>query len=352
MKVVNHTLYLLSDDYKVYKANKNGTTHAIPYTTEKKISEPSIVKKYSKLKWGISGNQIYLAEDNKTEWHRENALEFTIADFKLLSDSIAILWDGTKNNYLYSLHDHTSKIFFPDLPITKFLTSPIQSFSINSGSQGCYHNKKNEVKYERVDDSTFTTSSFTLNDNQDKKTYTFKSNVKSNLFLIILNSINTSPSSIPSLKDFQITEKDKKNYLDIVAGQINSKEIDFSTRKKKINKTLYYSVPSILDTLNGSIIKEILEQQEGVWSTTNNWFTIQLVNQNSDTVNISREYYLSSLPWNLPWKYEYNGLNFNCYNIEFSKFINSCIPDNFIDKKIFDNRILIMQIADYLYNKP
>jgi hypothetical protein len=112
IKVVNHSLYLVSNGYEVYKANESGLTHSIPYTADKKISEPSIVKQFSKLTWGISGNQIYLAEDSQQDWYRENALEFGVADFMLLSDSVAILWDGAKNNYLYSLSEHTPQNLF------------------------------------------------------------------------------------------------------------------------------------------------------------------------------------------------------------------------------------------------
>lgn len=352
IKVVNHSLYLVSNSYEVYKANESGLIHVIPYTTDKKISEPSIVKQFSKLTWGINGNQIYMAEDDQQDWYRENALQFGIADFMLLSDSVAILWDGAKNNYLYSLSDHTPKIYFPADPIKSFLAFPIKSFSINSGSQGCFHSVKNEVRYERTNDSTFTTSSLSVNHYQDKEPSTFKNKVNSNQLSTVLISINSNPSAIPSLKDFQIKEKDKKNYLTLVDKQLKSKETDYLSKKKKINKEFYYSVPAMLDTLNSSIITTILNQREGWTSTTSNWFTIQIVNQNSDTLNISRNYYVTTLPWNLPWKYDYKGLNFNCYNIEFSRFINSCIPDNFMDKEVFDNRILIMQIADYLYNKP
>ncbi|HEX8549352.1 MAG TPA: hypothetical protein VF691_20490, partial [Cytophagaceae bacterium] len=352
IKVISNSLYVVCSENEVYKANESGLTRAIPYTTDKKISEPHIVKKFSKFKWGISGNQIYLAEDGQQDWFREKVLEFDVADFKLLSDSVAIFWDGTKNNYIYSTSNSTPKIYFPSDPIKNFLVNPITSFSVNSGSQGCYHHIGNEVKYRRISDSTFTTSSVLGNRYDEKATTAFNNKVESHLLLNVLNSINSNPYAIPSLKDFKITDMDKKNFLDLVDKQLESKEIDYGNRKKKINKEFYYSVPAILDTLNDSIIANILDQRERVWSTTSNWFTIQVVNQNHDTLNISRNYYVNKMPWNLPWEYEYKGLYFNCYNVDFSKLINFCIPENFMDKEVFDNRFLIMHIADYLYNKP
>lgn len=117
IKVVNGSLFVVSSDYEVYKLNKKGLTRSIPYTTDKKIEEPEIVKQGTKLVWGSNGNQIYLADFKSRDWYRENALDFYISDFRLLNDSVAILWDGKKNNYIYSLSDHTPKQYFPETPL-------------------------------------------------------------------------------------------------------------------------------------------------------------------------------------------------------------------------------------------
>jgi len=351
LKVVNHSLFIVSNDYEVYKVNKNGLTHAIPYTTDKKIEEPRIVKEGKNLIWGINGNQIYLADDNSRDWYRENALDFNVSDFILLSDSVIILWDGVKDNYLYSLKDHTPQKYFPEFPLKTFLDSPIKSFSINSGSQGCFHSVNNEVNYKRINDSIFATTTFSVNDYRDKKPSTFKNQVSGISLANTLITINSNPSAIPLLKDFQITEKDKQNYLTLVDKRLKGKGSDDISGKRKINKDFYYSVLSMLDTLDNSVTQRVLNQTEGGWSTTSNWFAIQIASENNDTLNISRNYYISTLPWNLPWKFEYKGLNFNCYNIDFSRFINSCIPEKFMDKGVFDNSVLIMEIADYLWNR-
>ena len=351
LQVVNHSLFIVSKKYDVYKVDKNGLTHVIPYTTDKEIEEPRIVKEGKNLIWGINGNQIYLADNKNRNWYRENALEFTVSDFMLLNDSVAILWDGIKDNYLYSLKDKTPQKYFPELPLKTFLDSPVKSFTINAGSQGCFHSVNNEVNYESINDLTFAATTYSVNEYKDKKPSPFKNKVSGISLASILETINSNPSAIPSLKDFQITEKDKQNYLALVDKQLKSKNSYDRDGKKKINKDFYYSVPSILDTLDNSVIQSILNQTEGGWSTTSNWFAIQITNENNDTLNISRNYYISTLPWNLPWKFEYKGLYFNCYDIEFSRFINSCIPDKFMDKGVFDNSVLIMEIADYLWNR-
>ena len=351
IKVVNGSLFVVSNDYQVYKVSKNGLTRSIPYTTDKKIEEPQIVKQGAQLVWGTNGNQIYLADDNKREWYRENALDFNISDFRLLSDSVAILWDGKKNNYIYSLSDHTPKQYFPETPLKTFLASPIKTFIINSGSQGCFHSYNDEVRYEKVNDSIFETKNASANGYKEKKSSNFKNKISNSALTTVLTDISSNPTVIPTFKDFRITDSDKKNYLEMVDNQLKSKETDYLDNKKKINKDFYYTVPAMIDTLNNSVIATILNQREGWTSTTSNWFTIQIINQNNDTLNIVRSYYVETLPWNLPWKFEYNGQHFNCYNIDFSRLVNSCIPDDFTDKGVFNNSRLIMKVADYLWNK-
>jgi len=286
-----------------------------------------------------------------SDWYRESVLDFDVSNYILQSDSVAILWDGVRDNYLYSLQGHEVKKYFPKSPLNLFLTSPIKVFTINSGSQGCFHNTSDVVSYDRINDSTFATSKLSMNQYQGKEYSKFNKKISSTTLSNTLITINSNPSEIPTLNDFNITEQDKKNYLSLVDKRLKGKDYEYLNRKKKVNKDFYYAVLSMLDTLDNNIISAILNQQEGVWSTTSNWFTIQIINQNNDTLNITRNYNISSLPWNLPWQFEYNGLHFNSYNVEFSRFIDTCIPDNFRDKGFFDNSILIMEIADYLWNK-
>lgn len=349
LQIVNHSLFVLSGGYNVCKVNKSGVIRSIPVTTDKPIAEPQIVKHGMRLKWGANGHHVYLADDS-TGWYRENVLDFSIVDMMLVSDSVAIFWNGY-GNYLYSLKDHTAKKYIPELPLKSFLASPIKTFSISSGSHGCFHSTSNGVNYIRAKDSTFEAASYVDNNFQGQGSTTFKNNVSADALYNALVAINSKPSAIPSLKDFQITKDDKKKYLSLVDKRLEDKDPDYLNGKKKIDKTFYYSVPAMLDTLNDSIVAAILKQREGVWSTTSNWFYIRVINENHDTLNISRNYYVSSLPWNLPWEFEYNGLHFDCYSIEFSRFINTCLPENFIDKDVFDNSLLIMEIADYLWSQ-
>jgi hypothetical protein len=350
IKVVNSSLFILTNDYEVFKVSSKGIQSLLPFTTDHPISEPKIIKHGNKLKWGMDGDQLYLSENNN-EWYREYLFDFNIFDFKLINDSIAIFWDGIKDNYIYSLKDHVSSKYTPVSPLKTFLESPVKSFTINSGSRGCFHNMFEEVTYNIRQDNVLSTESYLELNSRDKKTKRFNNELIVKELNYLLNTINDKPSVLPRLIDFHITNKDKKNFLSLVNQQLKNKSNDDFFGRKKIDEKFYMTIPNRLDTLNDTILHEVLYKSEGIISTTRNWFTIQIINSKNDTINISRNYYLHSSPWNLPWEFEYKGSYFNCYNIELSKFINSAVPDEFEGKSYFDNRILIMQIADYLYNK-
>lgn len=367
MKVSNGSLYIITYDKHIYKINKKEMKSTLLFTTDHSIPDPSFIVRGKKLAWGangdpkgwgINGKHLYILDYNELDWYRENVFDFDICSILLQNDSVAILWDGIRNNYIYSLKDHSLKKYNPETPLKSFLSFPVKSFTINAGSQGCFHYIRDKVNYIRLNDSIFTNlkiSTITYDEFLDpsttpEDTSTFKYYPTTSALTNLLTTINSNVSAMPSLKDFQITEQDKKNFLISVDERIKSEENEY-VDGKKVNKEFYYSVVSALDTLGNDFISEFLNQTEDTYSTTSNWFTIEIINENNDTIKISREYYVSTLPWNLPWKFEYKGQQFNCYSIEFSKFIDSCIPDLFFDKEIFDNRALIMQIADYLWNK-
>ncbi len=357
MKVVNGSLFILlneylSDDYEICKVNKNGLIRSIPYTTEKKIEEPHIVKQGTKLVWGTNGKHIYLADKHERDWYRENTLDFRIGDLKLLNDSVAILWDGEKNNYIYSLNDHTAKEYFPQTPLQSFLASPIKKVIITSGFYGCYGKSIDEVRYEKVNDSILETKVAFIHQNREKKSFNFQNTISLSALTKVLTDINSNPSQIPTFEEFYITDSDKKNYLIMVDNQLKSMGKYYSGKMRTIFKDFYHTVPAMLDTLDNSVIATIINQSDDlISSTTKNRFIIQIINQNKDTINISRLYYAETLPWNLPWEFEFNGQHFNCYSIDFSRLVNSSIPNDFNDKEVFSNSLLIMKIADYLWNK-
>jgi hypothetical protein len=226
---------------------------------------------------------------------------------------------------------------------------------INAGSQGCFHHYGNIVEYTKLNDSIFETKDYINRELGKKDIIPYQNQMSIKLINDILNSINLNPTYIPSLKNFKITEQDKKNYL-LLLDSLKSENKDNEFYRSIMgmpdiikDSEFYYSIPEKLDNLNDSVVSNILNKKEIGSSNINNWFRIQIINQSNDTLNIGKHYSMRTLPWYLPWEIEYKGQHFVCYDISLSNYINKCIPDNFIFKDVFDNKLLIMEIAKYLH---
>lgn len=348
MKVVNNSLYIIGGGQSVvYKVNEGTFKRSIPYTTESEVPGLDYVAKGAKnLDWALHRSQIDLKEKGAANWYREDILDVDVVDIKLLDDSTAILWDGIKNNYHYSLRDHRAILYVPRDPLKSFLASPLQSFSIEAYRSGCMGSRTHEVRYERTGDSTFVSTYCEVPRSRSdyrrnkRKQRPFHGKVNGNRLSAALSGINSNPSRIPLLEEFQITKADKKKYL----------------RSVSYKPPVYAQLPAALDTLNPSIIKHLVEQR-GYYDLrpAADYFRIRIVNQNNDTLFINRNYYTRFMDKNpqsnLHWKFESKGLSFACYDAAFSKFMNACTPNGFMDKALFSNIIVMRQIANYLYEE-
>ena len=167
----------------------------------------------------------------------------------------------------------------------------------------------------------------------------------------ILSSIDSNPSYIPRISEFEITKEDKENYLELVDKRVDPTETNPFDDDRITDKEFYYQVATALDTISSQTIERVLDQPENIWSTTSMWFSIQVVNTNNDTLLIRKNYFVFGSPWNLPWLIKYDDEYFNCYSVELSKYIAKSLPKDFRNMDLLDNKLFIMKIADYLYEQ-
>lgn len=350
IQIVNGSFYAIEGGNDIYKITSDSYKKITPYTRDHKIADVNNVTKGKTLTWGAKGNQLYLSEDGGNNWYRENVLKFGIANIKLLSDSEAILWDGFKNNYRYFLATNSYSKFSYVKPIEDFLFSPIEKIIVIANSSGCFHNYNNRVEYSRKD-SVLTTKNFTI-ENHDSKKKPFRNQISYKELSGVMEALNNNPYYVPSAMAFKFTQKDKDDYIRLVNKLENETREDLPGQSPKItDKAFYLSAINALDTISSPTIEAILDQPERWMSTTSNHFWVEIINAKGDTLIATRNYYVKTLPGNLPWNFEYKGTNFNSYDIRFSQLVNACIPDEFMDKQAFNNSLMILEIADYLSKK-
>ena len=350
IKAVNGSLYMILSDRRVCRANHEGLTCHIPYTTDHPIKEPWFKESGEHLIWGEENGQLYIANKKDSCWYREAVFDFPTCGIKLLSDSVAIIWDGLRN-HLYSLQDHTLKDYSHKEPLREFLAAPIQKFTISSGSRGCFHYNRHQIEFNAEQNSLFNAAVMSkVGGYQERTDSLIDITVNGAQLVRLLEQINANPDKTPEIQEFQISKMDIQHYQDRVQKRLNLGRYDFSKIADK-DKGLYDSVPVMLDSINKATLYDILNMGEGLSSTTSNWFEVEFVNQNNDTCRIRSTYYEDGDPWFLPWRFEYNGQHFNCYSIAFSRFIKSCLTEDFYGREAFDNAVLLMKIGDYYCRK-
>ncbi len=350
IKAVNGSLYMILANKMVGRANHEGLTCHIPYTTNHPIEEPWLKESGEHLIWGEEDGQLYIADKKDSCWYREAVLDFPTCGIKLLSDSVAILWDGLRN-HLYSLQNHTVKDYSYREPLRDFLAAPIKKFTISSGSRGCFHYNGNQIEFNAEDNSLFNAAVMSkVGGYQDRTDSLVDITVNGAQLVRLLEHINANPDETLEIQDFKVTEVDKKHYMERLQKRLDMGWYDFNKIQNK-DKGLYDSVPVMLDGIDKATLYDILNMGEGFTSTTSNWFEVEFVNQNNDTCRIRSSYYEDGDPWFLPWRFEYNDQHFNCYSIALSHFINNCLTADFYGREAFDNAVLLMKIGDYFCQK-
>ena len=350
IKAVNGSLYMILANKMVGRANHEGLTCHIPYTTDHPIEEPWLKESGEHLIWGEEDGQLYIADKKDSCWYREAVLDFPTCGIKLLSDSVAILWDGLRN-HLYSLQNHTVKDYSYREPLRDFLAAPIKKFTISSGSRGCFHYNGNQIEFNAEDNSLFNAAVMSkVGGYQDRTDSLVDITVNGAQLVRLLEHINANPDETLEIQDFKVTEVDKKHYMERLQKRLDMGWYDFNKIQNK-DKGLYDSVPVMLDGIDKATLYDILNMGEGFTSTTSNWFEVEFVNQNNDTCRIRSSYYEDGDPWFLPWRFEYNDQHFNCYSIALSHFINNCLTADFYGREAFDNAVLLMKIGDYFCQK-
>ncbi|MCX6316893.1 MAG: hypothetical protein NTW29_06365 [Bacteroidetes bacterium] len=351
MKVMNHALYILTNENELLKVKRGEFKRTIPYTVEHPIETPRVIKAATHFQWGATGRHLYITDGKKGGWYREKALDFPISDISLLHDSAAILWDGKGHNYLYSLKYHNVSPFTPETPLQSFLSAPVRSFSIVAKSSGCFYQAQNSIRYSKVSDSLFRSGKYEQMENFDYKDSIVTISINGNELQHLLTAINLAPSAIPAISDFQITETDKLKYLSMADENIRGRKDRYLYNNRGISKSFFYSVPDLLNELRKEDIQTILTGRDIYWSTQQNEFEVMFINQQQDTLLLKQHYMLNPQPWHLPWEMVYKGIHFYVYDIGLSRFINACIPPRFFDKEVFDNSRFLMEAAFFLFDR-
>lgn len=349
MKVVNNSVYLLLEqlfsNYKIVKINKEEFFQTGLFTEDEKIEFPKKIRFGHNLQWAFNENYIYITETGKQDWYREAQLDYNIKDLYLLNDSTAIVWNG-KNNYLYSTLTKKDTIYYPQNLLSSFLLYPIKKIEIKEGYSADGAFRSYLVDYNLID-SMLTTTKLT------KETYieefpddtVFNNQVCEKELKEIIQQFNNNPQHLPQLKDYNITDKDKKEYIQLLDSLFFGKR-NSNYKQYKKDTIFFYNLIYNLDTISQESFTKVITKDIDTWSTARRWFEINMINSNDEKIELSNTWYKPNAFY-FPLTIKYKGRYINSYNLPLSLFIKKCYPFN----NKFENKELLLDIATYFYHK-
>ena len=370
--VYHGTLYVWAVGCILCKVDENGVIVAPRgYTTEEGIEKPYMVRDGSQQLWGVDfRNTLCFADKSDGRWYRKQYLPMDVETFKLLSDSVALFWDGQRH-YTYSLADGQLRPYTLSAPLEDFLKTPITEVVLCGGLTKY---RSDTVRYTVTPDIDLQANLATLvlnrydpcfpnaNAKYKRERIRFRHTASRHELDSILRDINRDYTRIPNIADFQITEIDRRKYYKLL-DELDKKDMMYDriimNPQKRTNafdydyaENFYQSVPDRIDTLSANTVRKILYKDEN-WRTTGGvyWFEMQIVNSSQDTLRFTHYNKDDEYAWFIPWLVEYNGIPFRCYSIALSRWISACLPEKFYVKGSFDNARFLLQIADYLWKR-
>jgi len=158
----------------------------------------------------------------------------------------------------------------------------------------------------------------------------------------LLQKINLNPYYQPSISDFDISEQDRVEYIEMVKKRFKEPGFLFDRKDKGSTKS-YISALESLDTLSNATLRNAIQSNNYILGGNFGGIELGLVNMEGDTLKIK-----NSSPRNLPWEIEFKGLQFKCYRMEIPQIITECLPENFLRRNQLHNKYHIWRIAAFL----
>ena len=363
LRILHGSLYAWNRD-ELYKVNEKKFELAPVYTNDHPIEKPEMTAKATYKVWGVSGREVLQSDDFGKTWFRLSFLPFYLGNFKPITDDEAIVSDGEYSKfYLLTVNNDSVKISPYQIvhPLDHFLETPIKELYFENGSRGCFHSRSEKISYERIQDTAFITKYFEKVDGKGVEKKKFKNVLSSQEILFLLKSLNSNPDQIfqlaqsflsPITKDDYIKEIEKisevYSYSESPQFKIGSRSYNLPYQNVDFN--FYKNQYDSIERLNDTVIKTILSQRDGGWSTTSNWVKIVITNKAGNELVISNSD-LSPNAWYLPWIVTVDGLSFPISSIDITRFVEKGTPEGFIASESDMNVQAAFQVIDYLYKR-
>jgi hypothetical protein len=339
---------------EIYKINKNDFIVSKLMTNEVPIGEPYLKVNYNGEEIGFDGNTVIRFDKKRTEWYRFMELPIDVSNAVIFKDQIVVADNNLDKRLVLDIEKQKTTEY--ELPKSLFNLSKnnIDKFSIEIGSQGCFHSDRQFREY------------------QLKKCY-FKLTTKGKRFLSkmdkeispqilneIVSEIDNSRFKQLTIRDLEVCKKDLenfKNFIDKEEQKIKKKGYDrfefdnyYTFPGENTDFTFYKNIADRFESIPNSIVNEVFNTGYGNWSTTTVWRKITIEFNNGDILTIEnsddKPNYLYT-----PWIINFNGLIIKSNSLKLGQLINELTEGDLYSDFSKDKNYAIYKVADFLYRQ-
>lgn len=287
---------------------------------------------------GYMDNKIFVQKQYNGPWQY-------IFTFPMLLDSNHII-NVTREGSLLYFHGTDSLFYFDfagrlikkttkDAMIASFIKCGIKQLVFSNGSRGCYHYQFAKLQYTNLGDefggaieSGGTVNGKGMPDSEDRI------NVKDVADFANLIPALYNPTRATTMEDLGFSEKDykqcKKDILEfqqrILKNNKKSREDDFTFYRNNLNFNRLLNLVDSIKYLDTNKVFAFLMEFNGFFSTTTNWKTVELVNNDNEVLSVSNTYSGFPNAFHFPWQVSLNGYTTVSIDININRFIEKVYP--------------------------
>ncbi len=339
---------------EIYKINKNDFIISKLMTDEVPIREPYLKVNYKGEQIGFDGNTVLRFDKKRTEWYRFMELPINVSNAVIFKNQIVIA-----NNYLDKrlvVDIDKQKTTEYELPKLLFNLSKnnIDKFSIEIGSQGCFHSDRQFKEYKLKNNS------FKLY--KKGKQFLSKMDKEINPLLLneIVNEIDNSRFNELTVNDLEVSKKDLEYFKDFIDNEKEKikkegyRHPDYSNYYvfpgENIDFSFYKNIADKFDSIPDTVINEVFNTGYGNWSTTTVWRRITIEFKNGEVLTIEnsddKPNYLYT-----PWIINFNGLIIKSNSLKLGQLINELTKGDLYFDVLKEKNYAIYKVADFLYKQ-
>ena len=323
-------------------------------TNEVPIREPYLKVNYGEEEIGFDGSSVLRFDKNRTDWYRYMELPVNVSNAVIFDNQIVIADNYLDKRFVINIDEQ--KISEYELPKSLFNLSKnkIDKFSIEIGSQGCFHSDRQFREYQLKRDY------FKLSAKGKRFLSKMDKEINPQILNEIVSEIDNSRFKQLTIKDLDVSEKDLENFkkfIDKEEQKIKRNGYDrfefdnfYTFPGENTDFDFYRSVANRFETIPNSIVNQVFNTGDGNWSTTTVWRKITIEFKNGDILTIEnsddKPNYLYT-----PWIINFNGLIIKSNSLALGQKINELTEGDLYADVSKEKNYAIYKIADFLYKQ-